>query len=323
MVRDRSKPYALGLLWMMGMLVLAGCTPFLALTPTPVLEPTPEPVDGVEQPYAVSVTEDLVYTIPQFGAVLEQSLDVHVPDVDFEDENGRPVFIVAHGLMQGKRDFSDLSKAIAAQGSVVFNVNWPVYSGESMLRKNGARLREMSETLACAVRFAHANADDYGGNPQQIVLVGFSAGAGMGSLVALAGESLDQQWDALALESGEPARQVDCVALEGSAHVDGFVGIGGSYGRFDPLRYEMPDLWSVVSQSAHVGENPELRVRLLHGKTDSMVPIEASEDFSNLLASAGYDVGLFRFDSGHKVPRELTLAVLDELAGQLGGRNMP
>ena len=56
---------------------------------------------------------------------------------------------------------------------------------------------------------------------------GFSAGAGTGSLVALTGETLDEQWDELAVESGEPARQADCVAGTGSAHVDAFVGIGG------------------------------------------------------------------------------------------------
>ena len=305
------RPYLLGVLWVLVTLILVGCAPL------PTLTPTPELVNRPEQPYAVSVTEDLVYTIPQFGVVLQQSLDVRAPDVD--DDDGWPVAVVAHGLMQEKRDFADLSEAIAAQGAVVFTVDWPVYSGDSVLRKNGAKLREMSESLVCAVRFAHAHADEYGGNPEHLILVGFSAGAGMGSLVALAGDTLDVQWDALASEHGEPARQADCVAGGGSAHVDGFVGIGGPYGRFDQLQGEMPDLWSVVSQSGHVGENPDLRLRLLHGKTDSMVPVEVSETFSEQLSTAGYDVELLRFDSGHKVPRELTLAVLGELTDQLAG----
>ncbi len=300
----------LGGRWLVAMLMLAACAPL----PTPA----PEPVNTPERRFAVSVTEDLAYTVPLFGAVLEQSLDVYAPDAESTGRaDGWPVVVFAHGLMQEKRDFADLSEAIATQGTVVFTLDWPVYSGDSVLRKKGTKLREMSESLICAVRFAHVHAGDYGGNAKQIVLVGFSAGARMGSLVALAGEALDQQWDALASESGEPARQATCVAPDGSALVDGFVGIGGPYGRFDQLRNEMPDLWSVVSQSAHVGENPELRVRLLHGKTDSTVPIAASENFSAMLSSAGYDVELLRFDSGHKVPRELTLTVLDELTSQL------
>ena len=296
--------------WLVVMLMPAACAPL------PI--PTSEPVNTPEPPFAVSVTEDLVYTLPRFRAVLEQSLDVRAPDV--ETSAGWPVVVFAHGLMQKKGDFAGLSEAIAAQGAVVFTADWPIYSGESVLRKNGAKLREMSESLTCALRFAHEHAADYGGDPDRVILAGFSAGAGTGSLVALAGETLDEQWDGLASESGEPARQADCVAGDGSAHVDAFVGIGGPYGRLDPLEDEMPALWSVAAESAHMGENSALLVRLLHGETDSMVPIEASEAFAETLSAAGYDVELARFQSGHKVPRELTLTTIAELAGQLAAR---
>lgn len=295
-----------GAMWIVALLVLVGCAPLAPPAPLP----TP--------PNAVTVTQDLPYTVPRFGVVLEQSLDIYSPETEIlEGGDAWPVVLFAHGLLQSKDDFADLSQAIAAQGAVVFTVDWPIYSGESVLRKNGTKLREMSESLVCAVRFAHEHAGAYGGDPDQVILAGFSAGAGTGSLVALAGDGLDERWETLASESGEPARQADCVAVDGSANVDAFVGIGGPYGRLDPIEDGMPALWSVAAESAHLGENPELLVRLLHGQTDSMVPVETSELFAESLSEAGYDVEFATFDSGHKVPRELTLAVIDELMSQL------
>ena len=90
--------------------------------------------------------------------------------------------------MQSKRDFKILSEKIADQGAVVFTVDWPTYTGASTQRGNGKQIREMSETLVCAVRFADAHAAEYGGDPDRIIYAGFSLGAGMGGLISLAGE---------------------------------------------------------------------------------------------------------------------------------------
>jgi len=219
--------------------------------------------------------------------------------------------------MQGKRDFKILSEKIAEQGAVVFTAEWPTYSGTSTQGGNSQQIREMSETLVCAVRYADAHATDYGGDPERIIYAGFSLSAGMGGLILMAGESLEEGWKTLVENSGEPIDPIDCVVTEGSAKVEAFVGIAGPYGMFDENRDENPDRWALISPSQQLGRNPDLLVRLLHGEIDATVPVEASESVQQALTAAGYDSTLTLFDEGHKVPHELTLATIADLVEKL------
>ncbi len=217
----------------------ATVTPEPALIPTAVPEPTDTPVPP--DPTAIpALTKDLAYTISLAPAVLEQKLDVYTPGR--EQNDAWPVVVVAHGFMQKKRDFRMLSEEIAEQGAVVFTIDWPTYTGSSTVRENGKQVREMAETLACAVRYADAHAAEYGGDPDRIIFVGFSMGAGMGGLISLAGETTEAEWATLAEQTGEPADQIDCVAPEGSAVVDAFVGIAGPYDMFGALQGRKPRL---------------------------------------------------------------------------------
>ena len=270
--------------------------------PTPVRTPTDIP----------AFTKNLAYTISLAPAVLAQKLDVYTPGR--EQKDGWPVVVVAHGFMQKKRDFKTLSEKIAEQGAAVFAVDWPTYTGVS--QGNGEKLREMTETLVCAVRYADAHAAEYGGDPDRIILLGFSLGAGMGGLVSLGGDTLEVEWETLAEQSGKPIDQIDCVAPEGSAHVDAFVGIAGPYGILE-LQDDNPDLRAIVAPSEQLGENPDLIVRLLHGEIDAKVPVESSMALHDALLAAGYDVTFTLFDEGHKVPHGLTLETIAEVVDNL------
>ena len=288
------------------------------LTPTAVPEPTVTPAPPPEPDATTDIptlTKNLPYTISLAPAVLEQKLDVYTPGR--AQDNGWPVVIVAHGFMQGKRDFKSLSEKITEQGAVVFTVDWPTYTGNSAQRGNGKQIREMTETLVCAVRYADAHAAEYGGDPDRIIYVGFSLGAGMGGLISLAGEKLEEDWATLAETSGEPIDPIDCVASDGSAQVDAFIGIAGPYGIFDERQNDNPDLWAIVAPSERLGENSDLLVRLLHGEIDASVPVESSTALRDALLAAGYDATLTLFDEGHKVPHELTLRTLAEVVEKL------
>ena len=133
----------------------------------------------------------------------------------------------------------------------------------------------------------------------------------------MAGEELEAKWATLAEKSGEPIDPIDCIATEGSARVDAFVGIAGPYDMFDVLKIERSDLWSIVDPTEQLDKNPDLVVRLLHGKIDASVPVEVSESAQQALTAAGYDSTLTLFDEGHKVPHELTLAAIADLVEKL------
>ena len=94
---------------------------------------------------------------------------------------------------------------------------------------------------------------------------------------------------------------------------DVFVPIyDGKWGRvFQQERY--PELWEFLSSS--IGANPDLKIRLLHGESDSGVSYENSAAFARTLIDAGYDVEVVAFDGGHWVPTELLIPTVMELIG--------
>jgi dipeptidyl aminopeptidase/acylaminoacyl peptidase len=91
----------------------------------------------------------------------------------------------------------------------------------------------------------------------------------------------------------------DC-AVTGSALPARFVGLAGSYDvsqlteylpSFFGTRYEDDSApWEDGSAFFHIGGNPELRVLLVHGTEDEVVPIYFSEQLGGALEAAGYAV---------------------------------
>jgi predicted esterase len=190
------------------------------------------------------------------------------------------------------------------------------------IRDNGRGFREMSETLACALRFVRARASDYGGDATRVTVVGFSLGGGAGVHIALVGDDLDRRWEEFASVRGGPPRQIECEVSGGSAHVDAFVGVAGAYDAFvgtegkygcEWLQEKDRELWEMLNSS--LGENLDLKVRLIHGEHDSTVPFENSVEFDTALAEAGYDTVLIAHEGYHEIPTELTVETVMEVAG--------
>jgi dipeptidyl aminopeptidase/acylaminoacyl peptidase len=263
----------------------------------------------------VNVTKDVAYTVP-----LQQDVsEAHLLDVYAPIEPGAwPVVVFAHGFHSNKETsaYVDLSQAIAEKGAVVFTVNWPASPPNVAVHENGAGFRERYETLACAIRFARAMASGYGGDPARVTLAGHSGGGVAGAYAALVGNDLNRLWEEFASVRGAPPPQVDCAVNGVSAHVDAFVGISGCYYWINTIRERDPELWELNSIHTHLGKNPDLKVRLIHGEEDGDCEFEIAVQLDAALAEAGYDTALIPFDGGHWAPAQSTVVKeIMEVAG--------
>ncbi len=208
-----------------------------------------------------------------------RTLDVHIP----EGPGPFPVVVMIHGVAMSRSGLAPLAEAVSDAGIVVFNAD---------VRMNEP-FDETIDDIACAVRYASAESPSYRGDPSDLTLFGFSGGAATGIVVALRGEDLG----------------TDCLA-DGPISVDAFVAYEGpfdwsrtDYGRVDLTRFESsdPEIWEAVDPYTHIGDNPDLVVRLIHGDDlDTAwyeVPRAASMELHDVLLDAGYDVELTLLDN--------------------------
>ena len=255
------------------------------------------------------VTGDLVYATWGGESLM---LDMYVPT----ESDGAPV-VILFAPVEWPRFVPD---DLVAHGAIVFDVEYPFRSlrdpGEELISDQGAGYRATAESAACAIHYARARASEQGSDTPVVVLAGYSLGGGVAALAALFGSGIEARWEEYAVARGGPPRQVDCEVTDGSTHVDAIVGLGAPYDLY--VEYEGgwvqerdPDLWEFLYGS--IGENPDLRVRLLHGETDTVVPYNISVDFEVVLADAGYDVRVIPFDGGHANLDLLVPTIIDAI----------
>lgn len=278
-----------------------------AARPATAAPPTsaPSPTTAV----VVTNTLNLTYSLPVTAPVDAYALDVYAP----LGARALPVLVFLHGTGETKRGYAHFSQAAAAAGFVVYAADWPVYTLSRASQDGGRGYREVAEIIACAIRYARTTAATYGGDAAKLTIGGFSAGAASASMVAFLGDEPEKQWNDYATQAGRPPQQARCAESDGSAHVDAFIGAAGPYNLSAPSGAADPKLTDLVSLSPHIESLRGLRVRLLHGTADSLVPIESSVRFADTLSKAGYDVKLTRFDGPHAAPEALVIAQLRDL----------
>lgn len=287
-------------------------------TPVAVMESKPlltETENG--PPFAVIKSKDLVYAkVLKRGEPVELMLDVYAP----EEAGDWPLVLFLHGFGDTKEGTFQLPQAIAQQGAMVFNIDYPDIDPTVACLDKGKGHRELDEIVACAVRLARVSAADLGNETAPVAIAGFEYGGGVGSHIALLGDAVESRWEEYAATYGGPPCQCECVVSQGSSHVDALVGIAGIYDAFigyegkygrEFMQEKDPELWKMLYGS--IGENPELKIRLLHSQTDATIPYENSVAFKAILDEAGYDVELIPFEGGHTTPVELTVQTVMEV----------
>jgi acetyl esterase/lipase len=251
----------------MALLILPACTPTVASTTSAV---TPTTV-------ATSVTTSAPSTSPYLleSATIGDALPI---DIYGPAEPGPwPVVVLFHGggWFGGDRtSMVLLAESLAESDAVVFNATY---------RTSNGGYPESFEDVACSVRYATSRAGEFSVAEAAPTIVAHSAGAQLASVIALVGDTFEG----------------DC-PIEGSAVPARFVGLAGAYDvsrltqflpSFFGTRYEVDSApWEDGSAYFHLGENPELRVLLVHGTVDEVVPVDFSEDFGVALEAAGYAV---------------------------------
>lgn len=179
-----------------------------------------------------------------------------------------PVFVFFHGgawAHGDPRDYGFIARNIAPEGYVVV-------LGGYRLNEPG-RYPAMLEDTAAAVGWVYDNIEDYGGDPDRIVLSGHSAGAYNVMQVALDSSWLDQ--------AGVPPEAVRAV-----------VGLAGPYD-FHPFDTDRSQA-AFASVGAGAESQPVNNVRgdappvlLIHGEDDTVVRIRNSKALAHALQKAG------------------------------------
>jgi dienelactone hydrolase len=184
-----------------------------------------------------------------------KSLDVNRPTVGRAD-GGAPVVLAWHGNGPDERDaLAPLAAALADRGLLVLVPDW-----QSDDFAVGAR------QLLASVDFVREEAGPLGGDPDRVVLAGWSLGANAAVWVGL---------HPGALGGWEPAA---------------VVGLGGSY-------FGSPfgdDVFADVDPD----DGPR-RAVLVHGTRDTLVPPGRSAEAADRLARSGWTVRLRQVDTDH------------------------
>jgi dienelactone hydrolase len=283
-----------------------------ATTPAPAFVP-PTPA------YTVEVTKDVDYLrLLEPGAAV-QKVDIYAPT----QVEPWPVVVLVPGVFQCKESaaYTSLAEELAGRGVVVFVPERRSQSATIIesAHDNGIEFREVSESCACAVRFARERAADFGGDPGRITVFGHG---GTGLETALIGDDLGPLWDEFAALHGGPPPQTECLAAGTTARVDAYVTYAGDFHIYEVLKDSDPGLWELTSPHALIGRNPSLPINIVRGEGDAATLLDRAVELHRALVDAGYDATLTMLGTaGTTIPwsgpdREALIQVILEAAGR-------
>lgn len=209
---------------------------------------------------------------PGTTAVTEMDVDVTVPD----GEGPFPAVVLVHGggwVTGSPAVMRPLARALNDEGFLTVNTRYRLAS------RGSPGFPGAVEDVACAVKLASTHPDGDG----TVAVIGHSAGAHIGAVVALNGDDF---------ASG-------CPIGEGSALPQRFIGLAGPY---DVARLESvlaiffgvsisddPGTWLAGNPLELADANPELETLIMYGENDGLVGDRFAIEFHERLLDAGVD----------------------------------
>ncbi|MEM1381456.1 MAG: alpha/beta hydrolase [Pseudomonadota bacterium] len=204
-------------------------------------------------------TEDIAY-----GTLPRQKLDLYTPTTP----GPHPLLIFVHGgsWEKGrKEDYPWLGRRFASEGYLTAVINYRLAPEHTY--------RDFMADVAKAVAFLHAEAPAFDGDPDQLFLIGHSAGAYNAVQVALAPEFLEAEGRSTSI-------------------IDGVVGLAGPYS-FLPLDSRVtkaafgaaPDLEATQPINRVTANAPPML--FVHGTDDDVVSPKNATEMARLLTEVG------------------------------------
>jgi predicted esterase len=216
--------------------------------------------------------------------VIDDATGPGTRDIDFYIADGAdgtaPLVVILHGGGDhGNDGLEALAEAVAGRGAVVAVPSY--FSGQPRSQQN---VQDTFETVICAIRYARNQAAEFGADPANLTIVGFSYGGYPTTALALA-----------------PDGAYDYPCLAGVSHVpQAIVGLGGAYyydNKVATLGWNND--FNEFTVLGNLGTNPQVPISLVHGARDTNSPIDHAESLYTALEAAGYKVALEVLDTRH------------------------
>jgi acetyl esterase/lipase len=202
-------------------------------------------------------------------------LDVWAAD----DLENAPVLVVFHGIPTDRGVTAELAAEFSERGYVVFNADWQ-FNPEAPSFATGGNFHG-----ACAVRFARTNAEQYGGNPDDVATLGYSAGGAISAVLGLNGDAISGQCASDDSVSAVPDR---VIAFAGMFEYQLLDSSGITFGPF--LSEQDSELWASINPYEQLDQAAGVSALLIHGSADDVIPLASTESFSAALDANGADV---------------------------------
>ena len=207
-----------------------------------------------------------------YGPDPRQRLDLYQP-LAGDPLQVRPMVVFFYGgsWSKGERaDYRFVGEALASAGAIVVVTDYRL--------SPGVRYPEFVQDSAAAVKWAFDHASELGGSPDNVVVMGHSAGGYNAAMVAL-----DRRW-------------LDAAGLARERRLSGWIGLAGPYdflpieNRETQVAFRWPDTSADSQPIRHVTANAPRTLLLAAAKDDLVNPQRSTVGLGEKLKAAGVPV---------------------------------